>query len=163
MRKNGKRTGPRVEVMSVYDAFDYCMDHYYPAGMEEEAPRKDPYAVISIQDTHTEGFGFRFAESKACKGVLTLYFDDVEAPVEGAVLFSGAQAKQILDFIAGHKTDAETLLIHCYGGESRSRAVGAFAEYILGGNPARFTETGHPNRHVYETLESVWLDGLIGP
>jgi hypothetical protein len=64
------------------------MDHYYPAGLEEFAERKDTYAVISIQDTHTEGFGFRFTESATCKGVLTLYFDDIDRPVEGAVLFS---------------------------------------------------------------------------
>ena len=64
--------------MSVYDAFDYVLDHYYPAKLEEYAVLRDNYAVISIQDTHTEGFGFVFSESMFCRGVLTLYFDDMK-------------------------------------------------------------------------------------
>ena len=67
----------RILVKSLNEAFDFVMDHYYPAGCEEDAKRKDTYAVISIQDTHTGGFGVTFAENKFCKGVLTLYFDDV--------------------------------------------------------------------------------------
>ena len=62
----------RILLRSVYDALDYVMDHYYPAGMEDMVPKKDTYAVISIQDTHTEGFGFTFAKSRYCKDVLTL-------------------------------------------------------------------------------------------
>ena len=67
----------RVLVKSLNEAFDFVLDHYYPAGCEEDAKRKDTYAVISIQDTHTGGFGVTFSENKFCKGVLTLYFDDV--------------------------------------------------------------------------------------
>ena len=145
----------KILVKSVYDAFDYVMDHYYPAGLEEYAPLRDSYAVISIQDTHTEGFGFVFRENIFCKAVLTLYFDDIESPVEGAALFSEEQAESIIGFIEGCK-DAETLLIHCYGGESRSRAVGAFAAEMLGGDKSPYFDTGHPNMHVYETLKKVY-------
>ena len=81
----------RVLIKSVYDAFDYVMAHYYPYGLEALAERKDSYAVISIQDTHTEGFGIHFCENKFCKGVLTLMFDDVEREVPQAVLFSRAR------------------------------------------------------------------------
>ena len=77
----------RVIVKSVFDAFDYVMAHYYPAGLKDLAEKKDTYAVISIQDTHTGGFGFKFMKSECCKGVLTLYFDDTVKPVPGAVLF----------------------------------------------------------------------------
>jgi len=48
----------RVLVNPVYDAFEYVMEHYYPNGLEEYAQRIDDYAVISIKDTHTSGFGF---------------------------------------------------------------------------------------------------------
>lgn len=144
----------RILVKSVYDAFDYVMDHYYPYGMEDMAPRKDKYAVISIQDTHTEGFGIRFEKSESCMDVLTLYFDDIDREVEGAVLFSEEQAKQIISFVK-QNIKADTLLIHCYGGESRSRAVGAFVTEMLHGNSDKYFETGHPNMHVYETLKSV--------
>lgn len=145
----------RILVKSVYDAFDYVMGHYYPAGMEEMAPRKDRYAVISIQDTHTEGFGLRFAPSAACADVLTLYFDDIDREVEGAVLFSQEQAEQVIAFVRKNLR-VDTLLIHCYGGESRSRAVGAFVTEMLHADSAKYFETGHPNMHVYEMLKAAW-------
>ncbi len=142
----------RILLKSVYDAFDYVMSHYYPAGLEEFAENSDSYAVISIQDTHTDGFGFTFTENRFCTGVLTLYFDDIEKEVEGAVLFTEEQAESIIDFIK-HNADADTLLIHCYGGESRSRAVAGFAAEMLGGDAERFLKGGHPNRYVLETLK----------
>ena len=145
----------RVLVKSVYDAFDYVMAHYYPAGLEDLSEKKDSYAVISIQDTHTGGFGFAFQENKFCQGVLSLYFDDIEKEVDGAVLFSRRQAEQIIEFVNSHR-QAETLLVHCYGGESRSRAVGAFAVKLLGGDNRRLLEGGNANRHVYDTLIGAW-------
>lgn len=145
----------RIIVKSVFDAFDYVMNHYYPAGLEDLAEAKDTYAVISIQDTHTDGFGFVFTESKTCQGVLTLYFDDIVDDVDGAVLFSETHAEQIIEFIRQHKT-ADTLLIHCYGGQSRSRAVGAFAVKMFGGDNSRYFIGGNPNQHVYDTLLHTW-------
>ena len=149
----------RVLLRSVFDAFEYVMDHYYPFGLEELAQRKDSYAVISIQDTHTEGFGFEFTESRSCRGVLTLYFDDVARPVEGLSCFSEADAEEILDFIQAQRA-ADTLLVHCYAGESRSRAVAAFAVKLLGGDNSEYFRTGHPNELVYETLERVWKNRI---
>lgn len=145
----------RVLVKSVFDAFDYVMDHYYPAGLEDLASRSDTYAVISIQDTHTKRFGLEFRENQFCKGVLTLYFDDIVKEVPGAVLFSRGQAEKILDFIHAQKR-VDTLLIHCYAGQSRSRAVGAFAVKMLGGDNSRYFKTGTPNPHVINILEEVW-------
>lgn len=49
-----------VLVKSVFDSFEYVMQHYYPVGLEELVERSDTYAVISIQDTHTGGFGIAF-------------------------------------------------------------------------------------------------------
>ncbi len=144
----------RILLRSVFDAFEYVMDHYYPFGLEELAQRKDSYAVISIQDSHTEGFGFEFTESKSCRGVLTLYFDDVVRPVEGLSCFSEADAEEILDFVDAQRS-VDTLLIHCYAGESRSRAVAAFVVKYLGRDNGEYFRTGHPNELVYETLEKV--------
>ena len=145
----------QIMLRSVYDAFDYVMAHYAPFGMEEMAERQDTYAVISIQDTHTDGFGFEFKKNKYCKDVLTLYFDDIVKDVEGAVMFSKEQAQSVIDFIRNNK-QAETLLVHCYGGESRSRAVAAFAAKMLGADNTKYFQTGHPNRVVYDTLIEVW-------
>jgi hypothetical protein len=64
----------RVLVKSVHGAFGYVMEHYYPVGMEAEAAEQgaltDTYAVISIQDSHTQGFGVQFTENQFCKGVV---------------------------------------------------------------------------------------------
>ena len=145
----------RIMLRSVYDAFDYVMAHYAPFGMEEMAEKKDTYAVISIQDTHTEGFGFEFKKNKYCKDVLTLYFDDIVKEVEGAVMFNKEHAEKIIKFVKKNKT-VDTLLVHCYGGESRSRAVCAFVAKMLGSDNSKYFETGHPNQLVYDTLMEVW-------
>ena len=150
----------RVLLKSVYDAFDYVMEHYYPFGMDGMQERQDTYAVISIQDTHTDGFGFVFTRNNYCRDVLTLYFDDIDREVEGAVLFSDEQAAEIIDFINANRT-AETLLVHCYGGQSRSRAVAAFAVKMLGGDNSNYFETGRPNQYVYDALESAWIGKMI--
>ena len=44
--------------------------------------RKKKGYIISIQDTYIGGFCVTFSENKFCKGVLTLYFDDVVKETE---------------------------------------------------------------------------------
>ena len=147
----------RVLLKSVFEAFDYVMDHYYPSGLEEMASRSDTYAVISIQDTHTEGFGFVFRRNRCCRDVLTLYFDDIIRPVETAVLFDADMAERIIRFIDRNR-ECDTLLIHCYAGQSRSRAVAAFAVKMLGGDCSAYFETGSPNMYVYDLLMKTYED-----
>lgn len=151
----------RVLVKSVHDAFEYVMEHYYPFGMEKEAVGQDAltdtYVVISIQDSHTGGFGVQFAKNQFCKGVLTLMFDDIVTEVDGAVLFSDDMADEIIRFIEEHKRCADTLLVHCYAGQSRSLAVGAFAVEMLGGDNSRYFEEGTPNQYIYDVLQSAWV------
>lgn len=142
------------------------MDHYYPFGMADEAAEQgaltDTYVVISIQDSHTNGFGMQFTENQFCKGVLTLLFDDIVKEVDGAVLFDDEMADKIIDFIAEKKRVADTLLVHCYAGQSRSRAVGAFAVEMLGGDNSRYFEEGTPNQYVYDVLETAWIRRQLG-
>ena len=151
----------QVLLKSVFYAFDYVMEHYYPAGLRELVERSDTYAVISIQDTHTGGFGFTFAKNEFCKDVLTLYFDDITREVEGAVLFSDEMAGQIIDFIEKN-VEVDTLLVHCFAGQSRSRAVAAFAVQMLGGDNTSYLEDGGANMYVYDTLQVVWMERVLG-
>ncbi|MDO4458650.1 MAG: hypothetical protein Q4C42_00945 [Clostridia bacterium] len=146
----------RVLVKSVFDAFDYVMQHYYPAGLEDLAEKTDSYAVISIQDTHTDGFGLTFSKSRCCRDVLTLKFDDIIRPVEFAVLFSEDMAESIIRFIEDNKS-VDTLLVHCYAGQSRSMAVGAFAVWMLGGDNSKYFEGHCPNEYVYDMLTTTYL------
>ncbi len=152
----------RIKLLSVYEAWEYVMDHYYPFGLEEFAKRTDTYAMISIQDTHTGGFGFEFVPNNFCEGVLTLYFDDTVKEVEGAVLFDEEMADRIIRFVL-EQDRAETLVIHCYGGQSRSRAVAAFIAYMLGKDNSRYFAKGNPNEHVYNTLLKVWHEKYAAP
>ena len=151
----------RVLLTSVFAAFDYVMEHYYPAGLRELVERSDTYAVISIQDTHNGGFGFTFAKNEFCKDVLTLYFDDITREVEGAVLFTDEMAGQIIDFIEAN-AGVDTLLVHCFAGQSRSRAVAAFAMQMLGRDKSKYLTKGGANMYVYDTLQVVWLQRVLG-
>lgn len=151
----------KVLVKSVFDAFEYVMDHYYCFGQLSLAEQQDTFAVISIQDAVTGGFGVQFQETRFCKGVLTLYFDDIVQETEGAVLFDSSHAAQILDFIEAHK-DVDTLLVHCYAGQSRSMAVGVFAVKLLGGDNRSYFVKAAPNQHVYKTLDRAWFLRKMG-
>lgn len=145
----------RIKLLSVYNAFEYVMDHYAPNGLEELARRKDTYAMISIQDTHTGGFGFEFRPNKYCDAVLTLYFDDTVRETEGAVLFTEEMARRIIQFVKDEE-GVDTMAVHCYGGESRSRAVAAFIAFMHGKDNSLYFAKGNPNEHVYNTLMKVW-------
>mgnify|MGYP005790369187 CR=1 FL=1 len=147
----------QVLVKSIFDAFEYVMQHYYPVGMKDMAERSDTYAVISIQDSHTGGFGVTFSKNQYCKAVLTLKFDDIIRPVKGAQIFTKEMAEQIIRFIRKHK-DVDTLLIHCYVGQSRSRAVGAFAVKLLGGDNLSYFKKYNPNEYVYDLLVQTLIE-----
>ena len=54
----------RILVKSLNEAFDFVMDHYYPAGCEEDAKRKIHMQSFQFRITHTGGFGVTFAENK---------------------------------------------------------------------------------------------------
>lgn len=145
---------PRILVTSARGALRYVMRHFCDPGETDWPEKTDTYAAISIQDTIGGGFGFELKENRYCKGVLTLYFDDIEEPYHNLELMNAMQAKQIIKFIKEHD-DVDTLLIHCFAGVSRSRAVGVFANELLN-NPST-NELGY-NEYVYEMLQRVWFE-----
>ena len=145
---------PRILVTSAREALRYVMSHFCQPGVTEYPENSDKYAAISIQDTIGGGFGFELKKNRYCKGVLTIYFDDIEQPENGLKLIGASQAKQIIEFINRHK-DVDTLLIHCFAGVSRSRAVGMFAREMLGIQP---TNEADYNHYVYEMLKNNWRE-----
>lgn len=144
---------PAILILSARGALNYVMQHFPEPGMTEYPKRIDRYAVISIQDTIGGGFGFELKENRYCKSVLTLFFDDIEKEEAGLKLMDTFQAKQIIEFIK-ENSDVDTLLIHCFAGVSRSRAVGAFAGEFLG---IPCTESQTFNNYVYDLLKTVEL------
>lgn len=147
----------RLLVKSVHETFDYVMDHYYPPELEDMAIRRDTYAIISIQDTHTNGFGIEFKESHFCKGVLTLYFDDVVRKVDGMTLFTIEMAHDIIEYVKNNRK-VETMIVHCYAGQSRSRAVAASIAKHMGGDYQKYFRTGTPNQYVFDMMERAWAE-----
>ena len=82
------------------------------------------------------------------------------------LLFDENMADSVIAFIRSHM-DVDTLLIHCYAGQSRSRAIGAFAKKMMGkSNQTYFSAdklwAGTPNEHVYNMLEDAWFRDMLG-
>lgn len=146
---------PRILVTSARNALRYVMRHFCEPGVTECPEKTDTYAAISIQDTYGGGFGFELKKNKYCKDVLTLYFDDIEEPEHGLRLISFPQAIAIVKFIKAHAEDVDTILIHCFAGVSRSRAVGVFAREVLDIPP---TDDDDYNEYVYTILHRVWKE-----
>ena len=147
-----------IMTISASGAFRYVMQHFPEPGITEYPKRTDTYAVISIQDTAHGGFGFELKENDYCKGVLTLYFDDIEKPQQDAKRMTEGQAAEIIQFIIVHTDDVDTLLIHCFAEISRSRAVERFAREILALPPMNDKIY---NEYVYSTLNRVWKESYL--
>ena len=84
--------------------------------------------------------------------MLTLLIDDTVKEVDGAVLFNETHARQIIDFIKKNRDKVDTLVIHCYAGQSRSAAVGAFAMEYLGQDSSDFIQNHQPNPYILKLL-----------
>lgn len=77
--------------------------------------------------------------------------------VDGTVLFDDEMADKIIEFIEHCSNSVDTLLVHCYAGQSRSKAVGAFAVEMIGGGNSDYFENGTPNQYIYDVLETAWV------
>lgn len=133
-----------ILVMSISDCFDYVVHQ----------PSLTPYIIISIQDSQN-GFGLEFVESRFCKGVLTLYFDDISQAAPGLKLFTHNQALEIIAFLKRHE-DIATIVIHCYAGESRSATVASVISTLYDDAVVNSKRPPFPNMHVYK----VFLDAI---
>lgn len=93
-------------------------------------------------------------------GILRLWFDDLDRPPAPSTrayfgrpiaLFTRAQARQILDFVAAHPR-AEVVVAHCDMGASRSPAICAALAKIYDDDDMWWFERYRPNTHVFRTL-----------
>ena len=135
-----------ILVMSFRDCIDYIL----------ESSDTHPYSVISIQDSQNS-YGIMFTESRLCKGVLTLYFDDIMAPVKGLKLFSRDDAIKIERFIEENK-DTARLIIHCYAGESRSSAIAEAIRETYKYFKVEYFHHPYINKYVYNAMLHVLKD-----
>lgn len=125
----------------------------------------EKHCLISIVDSPSDRvFG------RDSSRVKTLVFHDVslerlaslnEAQRAPYALFSPAQADEIIEFLlCNHaRPQREFLLVHCTLGVSRSGAVAAFANELLGLDSQRFSEDNpniRPLDRVKQILEERW-------
>ena len=81
--------------------------------------------------------------------------DDVK---NNLILFNDKLAKQIINFVNTYKDKIDTLIVHCDAGESRSGAVGVWANRYLELDEKEFLENNkkiYPNSYIYNILYSV--------
>ena len=130
-----------IIAMSFENCFYYVMNK-----------KNTDYAIISIQDFKSRGFGLDFMVTERCKDVLTLCFDDVLSDEEG-YCFTEYEAKYIIEFVKKN-LKVSTLVIHCFGGNSRSQAVKHAVSECLGFPPEPHQWMMNP--WVYETIKKVW-------
>lgn len=124
----------KIEICNAEQAF-YKM-HF------ENTFLKGKYIVISSRSTPSP---ITFTETDYLKGSLILQFADIEPSwveenggveeLKGKtdvplIVFSEEMAEQIIQFVQDHQ-DVETILVHCDAGVSRSRAVGAYLDWIF--------------------------------
>lgn len=114
----------------------------------------EPYMVISLDSPGKEVP--MIAESPLRVGVLRVIFNDIRRPRDGRVLFTRAHAREILDFVGAHLTEARAILVHCTHGVYRSPAVASALSTILQGEERFFKEMHSRNHYVYNTLLAEW-------
>lgn len=143
----------KFDVLSVYEA--------------EEIEIEEPHIWISIRDPDVEPA--RIKKSESCKGILRLYFYDVEKDYgeiypnldlfdnfDFTIIFTKEWAEDIRAFVEKYKDDIETIYIHCEAGISRSSAVAAALGMWLNGEDEYSEMPGFkPNKLVREILMEV--------
>lgn len=144
---------PNILICSAEDALKFVMSHFSNPKTGRAPQNTKSYAAISIQDSGDYNFGFTLSENRFCRGVLTLYFDDFEEVEFGVKLMDAEQAAKIIAFLREHE-NADTMLIHCFAGKSRSAAVGKFAAELYG---LPEPECPYYNTWVYQMLHRVNL------
>ncbi len=123
------------------------------------------YAVISIHDPDKRRA--KVKRQSGLRDVLYLAFHDAE-PSAGfelpadIALITSAQADEIRDFVRRHQSDADTIVVHCEQGMSRSPAVAAAISDALGLDPRRFWQMHTPNEYVYHMVADAFDRGNAG-
>lgn len=139
-----------IYVMNYKEAFDYVYNH----SMRKNTSSN--FAIISIREEQPETSAFQYTPNGNLKGVLNIYFSDVESIICGCHLMTDTDAEKIKEFVDSLVKDNQIdfLIIHCYAGVSRSAAVAAAIERVYNGDDSKyFSGCGYvPNMHVYQTM-----------
>jgi predicted protein tyrosine phosphatase len=114
-------------------------------------------AVVSVTEP---GFGPALLQP-GWRDVLRLSFHDVDAAVDGYLIFAEAQADALIDWLTAVEDRVDGIVVHCVAGISRSAAVAKFVA-------DRYTVVGFDhsylryNRLVYRVLTQRWAARRTG-
>lgn len=126
---------------------------YSRHAIETLPPHDVPHVVISITTTAEDVA--RIPQNEHCRGVLRLWFRDVDQVSEQhpeETLFRPEHAKRIWELVRAHRAEIERVLVHCDAGMCRSPAVAAAIARALGEDDEPFFRRYMPNRRVYRML-----------
>jgi len=118
-------------------------------------------AIVSIAGVGTNEGHPRFPSGSR---ILRTRFNDIVAAGEGnprAVLFTARQAGRILRFVERLPAHIEMLIVHCWGGASRSRAIVSALRRLRGEDDLQEFIDGDPNPHVYRTMLDVAVTRVL--
>jgi predicted protein tyrosine phosphatase len=126
---------------------DQAIKHSYHFNIDE-------CVIISIGDV-TQGNAKFNRNNPKIKGVLRLFFSDIEYQTETGIIMNENDAKMIKEFIDLHKEKVQSIVVHCQAGISRSSAIGAVIEKYLNGEESELNNIwkAHnysPNGHCYK-------------
>jgi predicted protein tyrosine phosphatase len=125
--------------------------------VENGLPFDDPYIIISITTHKSEPANI--PSSDACKGILRLFFPDLDRPSsDHPNHFSSGHAQAIWDFVAAHKDEVKHIISHCDMGQCRSPAVAAAISKVLTGDDEIFFKRHTPNMHVFRTMLETYYE-----
>lgn len=121
--------------------------------------------IMGEHDSHHPDCALHFKKNHP--NVLTLFFDDVDEPLNIEDLKTGnyipitpmneAQGGQIISFARSNE-DKRTFLVHCAAGVSRSGAVAKFLCEFFGMESKDFYEMNphtHPNQRIINILRNL--------
>ncbi len=143
---------PNLLICSAQDAVNYVLSHFSDPKTGRPPMTNEKYAAISIQDSNGWNYGFTLNQNRFCYDALTLIFDDIEEPETGRIQMNEFQAELIITFLRQYEK-ADTILIHCFAGKSRSAAIGKFAAELYG-LPEPYCP--YYNTWVYQTLHNLY-------
>lgn len=109
-----------------------------------------PAARIAIVDVK---YPSNFRNPRDVSGI-TLRFNDtvhMDDSDPSSILFAIAHRKRVLKFVES-LSDCTTLVVNCYGGASRSRAIVAALRRLRGDDDLAEWVYGEPNEHVYRVM-----------
>ena len=117
---------------------------------------KEPFshftALISVADANAD---FAVLECEPPR-VLQVKFDDVDEtdePQDKRHMLTDGQANSIAEFIKNANIRANTLIVQCEYGQSRSAAIAAARQYYYGDGIEIFAdERYYPNKFVYHKV-----------